>query len=101
MTQPGMDKENEALGEFKDRFMICCNRPENDEHWDSEDVAWLGKASMSRRHRFLTTKKLHWQWFNALIIGMVPEEMGGVQLAQALEEVQAMRAAALEYAGNI
>merc|ERR1712050_484296 len=98
MTQPGMDKENEALGEFRDKFVICCNRPENDEHWDSEDPFWIGRSSMSRRHRFLTTKDLHWQWFNALVFGLVDEDMGGVDVKTAVAEVESMKAAALTYA---
>ena len=69
MTQPGMDKEQEYLQEFKgagfggafgfaqeDHFIICSNLPANDEHWDSDDKEWIGKASMSKRHRFLTIK---------------------------------------------
>ena len=63
MAQPDMEAENAALGEYSQRFMICRNRPENDEHWDSEDPEWVGKASMSIRHRFLTTRNLHWSWF--------------------------------------
>jgi len=98
MQQLGMEAENEALGDFRDRFMICCNKPENDEHWDSEDPQWLGKASMSQRHRFLTTKNLHWQWFNALAFGMVAPEDGGEDLANIITELQAMQTAALTYA---
>ena len=77
MTQPGMDKEQEYLQEFKDHFIICSNLPANDEHWDSDDKEWVGKASMSKRHRFLTCKDLHWQWFNVLGFGLLPESKGG------------------------
>merc|ERR1740129_751117 len=100
MQQPDMDKEQEHLGDFKDQFCICKNRPENDEHWDSDDAAWVGKASMSRRHRFLATKDLHWQWFNALSFGMVPTgEEGEIDIKAAVEHVELMKAAALTYAG--
>lgn len=100
MSQPNMESEQEGLGEFKDRYMICKNRPENDEHWDSEDPEWLGKASMSLRHRFLTTKNLHWSWFNALTFGREDQHKGGSSLAEAVAEVQAMKAACLAYAAN-
>mmetsp|Transcript_73908 Transcript_73908/g.154004 ORF Transcript_73908/g.154004 Transcript_73908/m.154004 type:complete len:759 (+) Transcript_73908:35-2311(+) len=100
VDQPGMKEENEWLADFADHFIIACNRPVCDEHWDSEDPEWLGKASMSRRHRFLTTKKLHWQWFNALAFGLVPPSVGGASLAEALNEVERMKAAALRYASK-
>lgn len=99
MTQPGMEQEQAHLGSYRDRFMICCNRSENDEHWDSDDPDWVGKASMSRRHRFLTTKDLHWKWFNALVFGLVAAP--GAQAAElraAIDVVEEVRAAGLEYA---
>lgn len=98
VKQPGMEEEQQHLGNFQDEFMICSNRPENDDHWDSEDPEWVGKASMSRRHRFLTVKDLHWQWFNALAFGLVPESENGVSLKNAIEKVERMKAAALQYA---
>lgn len=97
MQQPGMDKEQEYLGEFQEYFMVCSNRPENDEHWDSDDKEWVGKASMSKRHRFITSKDLHWQWFNALVFGLVPESKGGAGRGKAIDLVQAMRDAAFHY----
>jgi len=126
MEQPGMAQENAALGQYGDRFCICRNLPVNDEHWDSEDPQWIGKASMSRRHRFLTTRDLHWRWFNALCFGLVPapkddessaSDGGGtrqrLQTAQeeaaidtkclqaAVDEVEAMKAAAVLYTKNM
>eukprot|EP00928_Gymnodinium_smaydae_P095995 TRINITY_DN8377_c0_g1_i3.p1 TRINITY_DN8377_c0_g1~~TRINITY_DN8377_c0_g1_i3.p1 ORF type:complete len:739 (+),score=115.15 TRINITY_DN8377_c0_g1_i3:57-2219(+) len=100
MQQPGMEKEQEYLGSFSEQFLICSNRPENDEHWDSSDKEWIGKASMSKRHRFLTTKDLHWQWFNALVFGLVPEIKGGAGLGKAVAMVELMKAAALEFTKN-
>merc|ERR1719463_1001612 len=98
MSQPNMEAENRYLGdEFSKRFMICCNRPENDEHWDSEDPEWVGKASMSKRHRFLTTKDLHWQWFNPISFGMVPKDQGGVDVDVAIQRLEEMKRAALHY----
>jgi len=99
LQQPNMAAEQLLLGKFKDEFMICSNRPENDEHWDSEDPEWVGKASMSRCHRFLTSKDLHFQWFNALLFGLVEQdEWGGVSKVTALAQIEKMKAAALKYA---
>jgi len=97
MKQPGMEKENEALGDFQSRFIVARNLPENDAHWDSKDPEWVGKSSMALRHRFITTKSLHLQWFNALVFGLVPEKYGGIGLEAALAEIEAMRIAALQY----
>mmetsp|Transcript_49484 Transcript_49484/g.159789 ORF Transcript_49484/g.159789 Transcript_49484/m.159789 type:complete len:600 (+) Transcript_49484:2380-4179(+) len=99
LQQPNMAAEQALLGKFKDEFMICSNRPENDEHWDSEDPEWVGKASMSRRHRFLTSRDLHFQWFNALLFGLVEQDgWGGVSKVKALAQIEKMKAAALKYA---
>lgn len=97
MAQPGMDKEQEYLQEFKDHFIICSNLPANDEHWDSDDKEWVGKASMSKRHRFLTIKDLHWQWFNVLGFGLLPESKGGAGLGRSIALIEVMKAAALRY----
>lgn len=101
LEQPGMQQEQEALGSFRAKYVICCNKPENDLHWDSRDPLWIKKASMARRHRFLTTKDLHWQWFNASVFGMVPKNEGGVDLPGAVKEVMAMKDAALGYAKQV
>ena len=50
----GVQDDNAALeraGEdYAKRFKVARNRPENDEHWN-EGGTWVGKASMSARHR--------------------------------------------------
>lgn len=92
------EAEQSYLEEYKDQFMVCSNLPENDEHWRSDDPQWVGKASMSQRHRFLTTRNLHWQWFNVLTFGLVPKEDGGVTLQEALEQLKLMRTAAMTFA---
>ena len=97
MSQPGLEKDQEYLQEFKDHFIICSNLPANDEHWDSDDKEWVGKASMSKRHRFLTIKDLHWQWFNVLGFGLLPESKGGAGLGRSVALVEVMKAAALRY----
>lgn len=56
---------------------------------------------MSLRHRFLTTKNMHWQWFNALVFGMLDVDDGGPDIKDVVAEVEAMRDAALKWtAGN-
>jgi len=97
MTQPSFEEDNSALGKFSERFVVCRNLPASDERWDSDDPEWVGKASMSLRHRFLTTKNLHWQWFNALCVGMLHPDEGGATVEEAIAELEAMRTAALEF----
>lgn len=103
VKQPGMEAEQEALGHFKHKFVICRNKSENDACWDSADPKLIERASMSKRHRFLTTRNLHWQWFNALAFGMVDpmDQDGGCDLVAVLQEVEEMKAAALHYAKHV
>jgi len=100
MTQPGLELEQTFLGDYQEKFMICGNRPENDEHWDSQSPEWVGKASMSHRHKFLLLKDLHWQWFNCLVLGMIPAEKKGVTIRTAIATLELMKAAALTYCAN-
>jgi len=95
MTQPGMEAENAALGAASERFVIACNRPDNDEHWASADPEWVGKASMSQRHRFMTCRDLSWQWFNVMSFGL---EGDAASLRTAIEMLEAMQAAARVFA---
>lgn len=116
-VQPEMETEQACLGEMAEDFMIACNRPENDEHWDSTDPAWVGKASMARRHRFLIVKDLHWRWFNPLAFGMLDVDLEKKEddfkskhekieeareaLNTAIAKLEMMKAAALSYAAMI
>ena len=97
MAQPGMEAENEALGEFSTRFCVAANRPENDANWASEDEQWVGKASMGERHRFLTTRDLSWQWFNVLSFGI---DGDAASLRAAIAELEALQAAATAFASR-
>ena len=66
-----MEEENAMLEEDdRSRFVVCCNRPEADAQWESSEEEWVGKASMAKRHRFLTTTDLRWEWFNVLTFGL-------------------------------
>lgn len=101
MEQPGMESEQRCLGDFQNMFMVCCNRPENDLHWDSEEPEWIGKASMSSRHRFLTMRDLHWQFFNPIAFGLVDASDGGCSVNETVQKVALMKQAALTYIANI
>ncbi|CAJ1455591.1 unnamed protein product [Effrenium voratum] len=102
MQQPGMEQEQAALKDFGAAFCVCKNKPENDAQWDSEDPEWVGKASMSARHRFLTTRDLRWTFFNALTLGMTEEEGEEVpSLAEAIQLLEDLKAAALTYVANV
>ena len=52
---PANKEDNEALAkagaDYAERFMVARNMPANDEHWDSNEKEWVGRASMSQRHR--------------------------------------------------
>merc|ERR1719229_357887 len=92
MVQSEMAEAQERLGPFQDRYLVARNRPECDEHWASENVAWVGKASMSKRHVMLLVKDLHWEWFNVLTFGFASG------LERAIAVLEEMRKAALLWA---
>jgi len=85
-SQPNMAEEQPKLGRFRDKFMVVCNRPECDEQWESSDPMWCGKASMSKNHRMLILKDLHWEWFNALTFGYVSGLKAGIALLKDARE---------------
>ena len=95
MTQPGMEKENENLGAAGSRFAVCSNLPANDAQWESADPEWVGKASMAKRHRFLSSKDLSWEWFNVLAFGL---DGSVAELSRAIECLEAMQSAAEAFA---
>lgn len=49
-----------------DEFILFRNRPENDEHWHDSSPEWIGKASMSENHKFLSILDDNWSTFNVL-----------------------------------
>ena len=92
---PPVEAANALLSEaHAARFMVAFNLPDADKHWDSRDEAWLGKASLSRRHRFLLVRELKWGWFNALVFGLGGKD----ELQEAVEMLEAARAAAKDFA---
>lgn len=94
-----LDLQDFLTDRWRGRFMICKNRKENDEHWDSRDEKWLGRASMSKRHRFLTTRDLHWQWFNALVFGLV-DDGGGLAATSTGDDARSGSSGAAAAAGR-
>jgi len=94
-TQPANDALQSKLGEFQDRYLIACNRPEAELMWNSEDPAWLGKANLAKRHVIMTVKDLHWEWYNILTFGFV----SGIE--KGLEKLKEMREAATHWASEM
>jgi len=88
-----MIHENEAYN-ADNRFLIAANRPDSDEHWDDSSPEWVGRASMSKRHRFLLLKDLEWSTSNVLTFGL---DGGTASLRDAIALVSRMRAAALAF----
>ena len=43
-----MEEEQAALQSYGERFVVCKNRPENDEHWDSEVPLGEGDKAQSQ-----------------------------------------------------
>ena len=70
MKQDEMVASNMLLGGAGKRWLVACNRKENDEQYQSGAPEWVGRASMSARHRFLTARDLDWRWFNVLTVGI-------------------------------
>ncbi|CAE7742245.1 FNTB [Symbiodinium pilosum] len=83
------------------KYLIANNLPTNDAHWDSDDPSWVGKASMSKRHRFLIRRNLHWRWFNALVFGMLDDQErvfpAGKCCPDTVSEIKMMKEAALTW----
>jgi hypothetical protein len=86
VQQPeGADEEQQkALGPFQQDYIIC----------DAEE-------RRGGRHRQLLLRDVHWQWFNVVVFGLVAAEEGGVTVSEALQMLEAMRAAAKQYVKTV
>merc|ERR1711920_33739 len=73
MKQPTMVEAQSYLGKYQDEFAVACNRPECNDNWNNSSPAWVGKASMSKRHTLLIVKNLHWEWFNVITFGLISD----------------------------
>ena len=63
--------DQSPLGEYSDRFMICHNRPENDENWNNPNFPSASMAGPDKNgpgHVFITAKNLGYHRFNILPI---------------------------------
>ena len=80
-------------------FVAAYNRPDLDEHWESEASDWVGRASMARRHRMLLLDEADWTYFNVLTFGMGAPDPA-TALRRCISTLQAMRAAALMIAAH-
>ena len=74
-------------------FVAAHNLAANDEHWNSSEEQWIGRAGMSRRHRFVLLDAPQWSYFNALTFGL-DAGTTGVTLSDAITTLEAMRGAA-------
>ena len=72
------------LGEFENDFVILHNEQKQAEMWNSNDPDWVGRASMSKNHVFLTVKDLDWRWFNTLTFGLSEENVPDHERAEHL-----------------
>jgi len=95
MSQPECAASNDLLSkEARRHYVVCCNLPKNDENWWSTAKEWVGTASMSKHHRFLTVRDLNWRWFNAVSFGIG----GGDELRFAITRMQEVLATAKAFA---
>merc|ERR1719161_2348893 len=73
---------------------VVTHREETEDMTEEEKDATKGKSGMSLRHEFLLIKDRRWDYFNILTAGLVP---GGVTVPEAIETIQRMKDAALQY----
>lgn len=84
--QPGLDEVQRWLGPFQDRYMVAGNHQVCDEKWAQSSPDWVGQASMSKRHKCLLAKDLHWEWFNVLTFGLVSGLERGVARLEEMKQ---------------
>ena len=97
--QPEMFEANAALGKDHTRFIFAWgeqDRIDVDRNWESSAIEWVGKASWSKRHRFMTVRDLDWRWFNVLTVGT----RGRDDLIAAIRDLEDMVAAAKAFAAR-
>lgn len=63
--------DQSIIKNYSDEWMICYNKPENDEKWnhiDNKNVSMCGPDENGPGHVFITTKDLNWKNFNIATI---------------------------------
>jgi len=102
ICQDTMIEANKSLGDAGTEFVIACNRPLYDEHWEDADEDWLGKASMSKLHKFVLVRDMHWTWFNLLAVGLCSDEGAKAvdkdRLEAQIETMKRLRETAFKFA---
>ena len=81
--------DQSIIGDYSKDWMICHNKPENDENWNNEEFPAGSMAEADENgpgHVFITTKRLHMKYFNILAIALD----GNVELLKEMKKV-AMR----------
>jgi hypothetical protein len=88
--------KDHGLEEYEQKYFIAKNTPDNDANWQNEDVAWVGKSSMSKNHQFLLIKNEKWSSFNVLTLGLLKD----FDQNQAIDLLNEMELIAKKYAKN-
>ena len=88
---PYNDQNHGVLNNGK--YVFFQNRPENDKNWQNPTEEWLGRASMSQRHKMLSPVYNHWSNFNVLTLGLSTE----FGLNAVIDELNDMEQLALDY----
>lgn len=63
--------DQNILGAYADKWMVCHNKPECDKNWNDENdkvASMCGPDENGPGHVFITTKNLNWKYFNILPI---------------------------------
>ena len=63
--------DQSIIKNYSDEWMICYNKPENDEKWnhfENKNVSMCGPDENGPGHVFITTKDLNWKNFNIATI---------------------------------
>ncbi|CAJ1427936.1 unnamed protein product [Effrenium voratum] len=94
LVQRKCEVEQSYLGLHREHFVLAHNKPECEDMWSSSDPSWIGKASMSKNHRFLAFRNLRWEFFNVISVGLESGSEHG------LASLQAMKDAALQFVTN-
>lgn len=63
--------DQSILGDYANDWMICHNKPENDDNWNNKEskiASMCGPDENGPGHVFITTKNLDWKFFNIITI---------------------------------
>ncbi|OHE73303.1 MAG: hypothetical protein A2007_01255 [Verrucomicrobia bacterium GWC2_42_7] len=89
---------NYGMEEEQKRYLLAGNKPELDENWNSTEAAYLGKASMSKMHKFLIPRNPGWHTFNILTFGLKGDNYDIKTLQEDIRLLQDMKRTAIAYA---